>query len=1162
MTAATIGNSSMTQGTPGGRRQRHDEFHETASRLGELTNQYLIQRLSRWTDIENGDPPMTTCDACGYDAQTEFAFCPKCGKALKATCASCGSVCPPDFAFCPRCGGAMHESPPTTEPSPPSGPGGASIGWLGPAAADDPVMDEADRRPVTVLFADLSGFTSLSERLDPEDVRAIQTDLFEGLSAAVLDYGGFVEKFAGDAVMAVFGAPVAHEDDPQRALHAALAMQDWAKILSSRWEDRLGQALLLHIGVNTGEVVAGILGNTAQASYVVTGDTVNTSARLQSTAGPGETLVSEATYRLARHRFTFESLGAVEVRGKAEPITVYRLAGVLEAAGTGRGLEVHGLMAPLVGRDVEMTQMKAAFERVLCGQAQVVSLTGDAGVGKSRLMQEFLEWLDREGRLGSVTVRTATCTALGQQPYGVLASFFRETYGVLADDSLEVAQTKVAEGLRSSGAGEEEIGRISPMVGHLLGLETGAALRYVEPEQLKRQILLAIRVLCERQLETGPLILVVENLQWADAASLEVLGFMVDRLAERALMMLFSHRPDFEGGAFVVNKAAHETIRLKHLTTTDCEEILGAFFGDSLERIPVGLRELAVERAGGHPFYLEEIVRSFVLSGTLVRDEDGWSCPSGEAAVSDVPPTVQALLLSRVDRLPTEGRRLLQEASVLGVSFGGDLLGAVCTSPQTAPAIMETLLYKGLLEEASDLALEAEVQGRRYRFAHTMVQEVVYESLLMTRRAELHGRAGRALEELCGCEDGPQRLEDLVALGHHFSLSEDRIKGVRYLMKAGERARAIYANEDAIRHYTRALEALDVCGACDGEDVIVRERLADLLGSRGQRKKALSLYEQVRVAGERENNRAAQARIHRKMGGLHWDGGDRSRATEAFEVGLALLDDDHIERAHLLQEMGRLAFRSGDSHAATEWASQALDQAKALEDCLLLEEGDSNGESRKEVAEAISHAHNTLGIAFARMDRVDEAVAHIEQSVQVAQEHDLLQVVCRGLANLGVLYSNVNPQRAIETCLTGLQTATKIGDLGLQSRLQANLAVAYCALTDRCEDEGRYAAQAAIDLDRQLGQLDHLAVPLIVLGQIHQCHDEWEPALKYYREALGLAEEIGDPQLLFPCYEGLGTVFLDLGDAAQGEKYILKAQEVCVESGLDPDSLIVLPFLA
>ena len=203
---------------------------------------------------------------------------------------------------------------------------------------------------------------------------------------------------------------------------------------------------------------------------------------------------------------------------------------------------------------------------------------------------------------------------------------------------------------------------------------------------------------------------------------------------------------------------------------------------------------MAVKRAGGHPFYLEEIVRSFVSSGTLVRDEDGWSCPSSEGEALEVPLTVQALLLSRVGRLSTEARRLLQEASILGVGFGGDLLRAVCTAPEGAWLTLEALLDQELLEEVPDLAAEAGVQGRRYRFAHTMVQEVVYESLLTTRRTELHGQAGRALEELCDCEHGPQRLEDLVALGHHFGLSEDRLKGARYLMAAGERACAIYAN--------------------------------------------------------------------------------------------------------------------------------------------------------------------------------------------------------------------------------------------------------------------------------------------------------------------------------------------------------------------------------
>ncbi len=209
----------------------------------------------------------------------------------------------------------------------------------------------------------------------------------------------------------------------------------------------------------------------------------------------------------------------------------------------------------------------------------------------------------------------------------------------------------------------------------------------------------------------------------------------------------------------------------------------------------------------------------------------------------------------------------------------------------------------------------------------------------------------------------------------------------------------------------------------------------------------------------------------------------------------------------------------------------------------------------------MSNAGNTRGVALARLGRLEEAVAEIERGIEIARAHDLLQVACRGYANLGVLYSTLNPGRAIETCRSGLDIATKIGDLGFQSRLYANLAVAYCALTNRCDEDGVAAAQTAIDLDRQLGQLDHLAVPLIVLGQIYQCHGDPERARRHYEEALGLAEQVGEPQLLFPCYDGLATLHLDLGDEAEAEAYMRRAQDVCVRAGVEPDALMVLPFL-
>ncbi len=1030
------------------------------------------------------------------------------------TCAGCGFDAPADFAFCPKCGRKLEREP------------------------------EADRRTVTVLFADLSGFTALAERLDPEDVRAFQTDLFQEMAAAIQQYDGFVEKFVGDAVMAIFGAPVAHEDDPERALRAALAMQERMAGLNGRWQARLGKALALHVGVNTGPVVAGSIGADKGGAYAVTGDTVNTASRLQSAAPPGQIFASAATWRLAQHAFAFEPAGDLQVKGKAEPVAAYRLAGLLAAPRSARGLEAHGLVAPLVGREGELATLLKAFDTMLQGRAQVVSLIGEAGVGKSRLLREFLQTLDARGRLSGVTLRQAACSALGQQTYGVVAAFLRQAYEVTPEDPLEVARKKLVAGLTALGAREDEIAGIAPLLGRLLGLEPGApAAVQVDPEQVKRQIYLACRLLLEWRLRQGPLALVVEDLHWADAASVELLGFLVDRLADRPLMLLVTRRADPDGQGLAPERATHTVVRLESLPAGQTETLLGALFGRSAAGIPARLRELIVQRAGGVPFYVEEIVRGLIASGALVRDDAGWTCQE-DAAVVDVPPTLQGLLLSRVDRLPPSPRRTLQEAAVLGTDFDERLLHQVVSEPDTADASLKLLCEAELLEASAE---------RQYRFAHALVQEVVYQNLLLRRRTELHGRAGLALEALAGGR--AERLEDLEALGFHFSLSAEKAKGARYLVAAGDWARAIYANEDALRHYRRALATLAECEGCETERLDVHERLGDLLGPTGGRAEALEHFETA-LAGHAEN-RPAQARLHRKIGELHWEAGDRARALAGFEKGLALLDGqpEDVELARLYQEMGRAAFRSGDNAKAIEWAERALAHTERLATS-------HDAATRKEAAAAIAHARNTLGIALARTGRLEDAAAQIERSVAAALAEELLQPACRGYTNLSVLYGTLDPGRAIETCQRGLAIARKIGDLGFQARLHANLAVAYCALTNRCEEQGMGAAQAAIDLDRRLGQLDHLAIPLIVLGQIYQCHGgDPAEARRCYEEALTLAEPAGDPQLLFPCYDGLGTLYLDQGDEARAEQYMQKAQAVCERAGIEPDSLVVLPFL-
>ncbi len=677
-----------------------------------------------------------------------------------------------------------------------------------------------------------------------------------------------------------------------------------------------------------------------------------------------------------------------------------------------------------------------------------------------------------------------------------------------------------------------------------------------------------MRALFERRLAHGPLVLLVEDLHWADAASVELLCFLADRLADRAVLLVLTARPTAEAALPVPTRARHTVVRLAPLTAEDGRTLLATLFGGSAGEplaglpagLPTGLEELILRRAGGNPFYLEEIVRELLASGALAREGDRWVVRAG-VAPTDVPLTVQGLILSRLDRLPAPARRLAQEASVLGAEFDASLLAHVAgpgaLGEQGLPLLEAAGLVRALPEPAGGGARGA---GGRYAFSHALVQEAIYHNVLLRRRTELHGRVGEALESLGAGADAAARPEDLEALGHHFALSADPRRGARYLTRAGDWARAMYANADAIRHYERALRTLEECGPCAEERAVVEERLADVLALTGRRDAARERYEAVRRAAAAAGDRPAEARVCRKVAALQWDAGEREAALGWLRSGLDLLAGvAHIEVAHLYQEMGRLAFRSGDNQAAIEWTDRALAQAERLP--AAGPEGGPAAEAARERGAAVSHARNTRGVALARLGRLDDAVVEIERSVEIARAHDLLQIVCRGYANLGVLYSTLDPGRAIETCRSGLEIAKRIGDLGFQSRLYANLAVAYCALTSRCDDDGVAAARAAIELDRQLGQLDHLAVPLIVLAQIYQCHGEPELARRYYGEALDLAEQVGEPQLLFPCYDGLATLHLDLGDDARAEEYMRRAQAVCERAGVEPDSLMVLPFL-
>ena len=1068
-------------------------------------------------------------------------------------CLSCGFACESAFAFCPRCGKRQQ-------------PGSDAAPVDSCAATPAPLNEhEADRRQVTVLFADVSGFTALAERLDPETMRAFQNALFATMAEVIARYEGFVEKFVGDAVMAVFGAPRAHEDDPLRALQAAQAMMRRVEALSREWAPRLGRAVTLHIGVHTGPVVAGTLSSGAGAGYAVTGDTVNCASRLLTAAAPGAVLVSAATRAIVRDRCAFEAGSALEVRGRAEPMRVHRLIDVAEAGAPVRGLEALGLRAPLVGREDALDALRAAFERMQCGQAQVVRVIGEAGVGKSRLLNEWLGHFEAAGHLATTAVRRTACSSRGEPTYGTFAALFRDGYGVGEGDSLEIARRKLHDGLAALGADAQETEAVTQVLSCLLGM-TALHPQEIEPAQLQRQITLGGRALIDRRLAQQPLMIVVDDLQWADAASVELLGRIADQLADRPLMLLLTQRAETQ--AWPGARVARSVIRLGALPGADARTLVDALLGGApdADTALAALRDTVVARAGGNPLFVEEIVRSLIDAGALQREPGRWACRPG-GSPSAVPPTLYGLLLSRIDRLEPDERRALQEAAILGTEFDVALLQRVAVDPAASGAALARLEAHGLIRP-DDAGAAAEV-APRWRFTHALLHEVAYQNLLLARRTELHGRAGAALEApretpdapRAGATSGPQSLAGLEALGHHWSLSADKLRGARYLLAAADWARSVYANQDALRHCERALRTLldafadlapDAVAAVTATELDARERIADLLALQGRRAEALAQFERISQPAVASGEVIRHARVLRKTGGLHWEAGDRERARECFSAGLECLGahGDPIERAQLFQEMGRLAFRAGDNDTAVTWAQRALDALPVHP------QRDS-----REAGEMLAAARNTLGVALARLGRTSEAVQHIETAVAEAEAQGLLHAACRGYTNLGVLYATLDPQRGIDTCLRGLQAAKRVGDLGFESRLYANLAVAYCALTNRCEAEGIEAAQAAISLDRRLGLVEHLAVPLIVLGQIHQCHGNAGRAFAAYREALELAEQIDEPQLMFPCYDGLATLHLDAGRPAEAEALMAKAQAVCERAGVEPDALMVLPFL-
>ena len=649
------------------------------------------------------------------------------------------------------------------------------------------VSTHGERKHVTVLFSDLSGYTAMTEQLDPEEVKEIMDKIFGKIAKAVAKYEGIIEKFVGDAVMALFGVPYSHEDDPIRAIKVAREIHDIVKGLSPSLEKRIGRSLSLHTGINTGLVVTGEL-NLEKGTHGVLGDTINIASRISGLAKTDEIMVGADTYRHAEDYFEFKKKKAVKVKGKEEPLQIYKVVKPKEDISKTHRLS--GLRAELIGRKVEMTQLQEAVTNLKQGKSSIFSIIGDAGTGKSRLIEDFKATINTD----EVQWREGHCYGYSQNiPYFPLMDLLSRAWQIKEGDPSEQVRQKVENG---AGAILGERKDLIPYIGSLYSL-TYPEIEQVPPEQWKARLHEAIHLIFANLCRRALTVMCIEDIHWADPSSVELLrNILID--LKYPVIFLCIYRPSFN--LFTSHQAdnikSYHEIRLQDLTPTDAQSMVESLL--KTESIPKQLRTFIRNKAEGNPFYLEEVINSLIETDTLIKDKDCWQL-TRDLTEKDIPSTVQGVISARLDRLERETKRILQEASVIGRAFLYEILQRISDLKEY---IDKSLMNLERLDLIKTRSLQPELE---YIFKHALTQEVVYNGLLMKERRLIHEKIGLVMEGLFQ-DHLPEFYETLA---YHYSQSDNFQKACEYLKLSGEKAAKNYAHNEAIRFYKEALRMLD-----------------------------------------------------------------------------------------------------------------------------------------------------------------------------------------------------------------------------------------------------------------------------------------------------------------------------------------------------------------
>jgi len=627
----------------------------------------------------------------------------------------------------------------------------------------------------------------MSERLDPEEVKEITSRIFAEISKIVDKYDGFIEKFIGDAVMALFGVPKAHEDDPVRTIKAAKEIHDVVNAISPELKEKIGKPLSMHTGINTGLVVTGEV-NMEKGTHGVAGDTINVAARLSSLAEADQIIVGPDTYHQAEGYFALETLEPTQVKGKAEPIRIYRVLSLKEQPDTTH--RHHGLRADLIGREVESAQLREAAEKLRQGKGSVFTICGETGIGKTRLVEEFKEALD----LNEIQWLDGQAYAYSQNiPYFPLIDLFNRGFQVKEGDAPEKVREKIESGIASLVGKREDV---IPFVGSLYSLSY-PEIEEVSPEFWKSRLQEAVHAILSGLAQRGPTIICLEDLHWTDSSFMDLLRFVLSEFRYPALFICV-YRPTinlFTSHQLSGLKAQYQEIQLNDLSLSEAQIMLASLL--KAKDIPRDLWRFIQENVGGNPFYLEEVINALIDSKTLTRHNGAWRLDRPISEV-DMPSTIHGIIAARLDHLESESKRVLQEASVIGRAFLYDILKS-CTQ------LKEQLDRRLIRLERMDLIHARSLQPNlEYVFKNALTQEVVYNGLLKKERKAIHERIALVMEGLF-----QDRLSEFYeALAFHFKQGRSIHKAVDYLTKAGEKSLARYAVEESHQYFREAFELL------------------------------------------------------------------------------------------------------------------------------------------------------------------------------------------------------------------------------------------------------------------------------------------------------------------------------------------------------------------